>query len=215
MSQRELPVDENLPPRVAELLSKAGHNAVHVRDLHSTSAPDATIMELAVQGGRLVVSADTDLGALLAYSRATEPSVILVRELIPLRPPELVNIIVTNLEVLQAHLESGAVAVGFDSRSRRALLGALAPSLDSFVSGGGLQKLAAKGLVPPRAPWQGLASLVKAPFCYGFAWPAIRPTPATRSLRSTKASLRSLLRDAHTSRKPPSTRRAGGLDDPR
>ncbi|GAB1822890.1 DUF5615 family PIN-like protein [Herbidospora sp. RD11066] len=102
-------IDENLSPRVAELLSKAGHDAVHVRDLHATSAPDVTIMELAVHGGRVIVSADTDFGALLAYSRATEPSVILVRELIGLRPPELVNIILANLEVLQEHLESGAV----------------------------------------------------------------------------------------------------------
>ncbi|WP_157522068.1 DUF5615 family PIN-like protein [Herbidospora cretacea] len=103
-------IDENLSPRVAELLSKAGHDAVHVRDLHATSAPDATIMELAVYGGRVIVSADTDFGALLAYSRAAEPSGILVRELIGLRPPELVNIILANLEVLQEHLESGAVA---------------------------------------------------------------------------------------------------------
>jgi predicted nuclease of predicted toxin-antitoxin system len=36
-------VDENLSPRVAELLTKAGHDAVHVRDLQATSAPDTTI----------------------------------------------------------------------------------------------------------------------------------------------------------------------------
>ncbi|WP_084964566.1 DUF5615 family PIN-like protein [Thermoactinospora rubra] len=103
-------VDENLSPRVAELLTKAGHNAVHVRDLQATSAPDTTIMELAVADGRVIISADTDFGALLAYARATEPSVILVRELVELRPPDLVNIILANLEVLERHLQTGAIA---------------------------------------------------------------------------------------------------------
>ncbi|GAA3232139.1 DUF5615 family PIN-like protein [Nonomuraea helvata] len=103
-------VDENLSPRVAELLTKAGHDAVHVRDLQATSAPDTTIMELAVADGRTIISADTDFGALLAHARATEPSVILVRELLELRPPDLVNIISANLEVLEQHLQTGAIA---------------------------------------------------------------------------------------------------------
>ncbi|MET9341601.1 DUF5615 family PIN-like protein [Nonomuraea sp. NPDC003804] len=68
-------VDENLSPRVAELLTKAGHNATHVRDLLATSAPDTMIMELAIVDGRTIISADTDFGALLAHARATEPSV--------------------------------------------------------------------------------------------------------------------------------------------
>lgn len=55
-------------------------------------------------------SADTDFGALLAHARATEPSVILVRELVELRPPDLVNIILANLEVLEQHLHTGAIA---------------------------------------------------------------------------------------------------------
>ncbi|MFB9961178.1 DUF5615 family PIN-like protein [Sinosporangium siamense] len=111
-------VDENLSPRVAELLNKADHNAIHVRDLRATSAPDTTIMELAVASGRAIVSADTDFGALLAHTRATEPSVILVRELIELRPPDLVDVIVANLAVLDSHLQAGAV-VAFSTRGIR------------------------------------------------------------------------------------------------
>ncbi|GAA3168344.1 DUF5615 family PIN-like protein [Nonomuraea roseoviolacea] len=103
-------VDENLSQRVAELLTKAGHDAVHVRDLQATSAPDTTVMSLAVTGQRVIVSADTDFGALLAYTRATQPSVILVREILELRPPDLVNIIVGRLDVLEPHLRAGAIA---------------------------------------------------------------------------------------------------------
>jgi predicted nuclease of predicted toxin-antitoxin system len=57
-------IDENLSPRVAELLVKAGHEAVHVRDLGATSAPDAEVLELAASQGRVIVSADTDFGML-------------------------------------------------------------------------------------------------------------------------------------------------------
>lgn len=102
-------IDENLSPRVAELLTKAGHDAVHVRDLQATSAPDSTIMALAMADNRVIVSADTDFGALLAQARTTEPSVILVREILELRPPDLVNIILNHLDVLEPHLSTGAI----------------------------------------------------------------------------------------------------------
>ncbi|WP_169983934.1 DUF5615 family PIN-like protein [Microbispora sp. H10836] len=103
-------VDENLSPRVAELLAKAGHDVVHVRDLQATSAPDSTVMALAAADGRVIISADTDFGALLAYARAKEPSVVLVREIVELRPPDMVNVILGHLDVLEPHLRAGAIA---------------------------------------------------------------------------------------------------------
>ncbi|GII79661.1 hypothetical protein Sru01_46430 [Sphaerisporangium rufum] len=103
-------VDENLSPRIADLLTKAGHDSAHVRDLQATSAPDSMIMNIARADGRVIISADTDFGALLAQARATEPSIILVRELLELRPPELVNIVLNHLDVLEPHLRAGAIA---------------------------------------------------------------------------------------------------------
>ncbi len=79
-------VDQNLPPRLASLLSDAGHDAVHVRDLDLAKAPDAAILDLAVAEDRTIISADTDFGALLAYGRSTKPSVVLVREIVGLTP---------------------------------------------------------------------------------------------------------------------------------
>jgi predicted nuclease of predicted toxin-antitoxin system len=88
---------------------KSGHDAVHVRDLDAAGSPDTVVMSLAVRDERVISSADTDFGALLAHSRATQPSVILVRALIDRRPPELAGILVANLDVLAEHLRSGAV----------------------------------------------------------------------------------------------------------
>jgi predicted nuclease of predicted toxin-antitoxin system len=102
-------VDQNLSPRLAELLVKSGHDAVHVRGLDATGAPDTEIMDLAFRDDRVIISADTDFGALLAHSRASKPSVILVRALIDRRPPELARILVANLDVLEAHLRFGAI----------------------------------------------------------------------------------------------------------
>jgi predicted nuclease of predicted toxin-antitoxin system len=103
-------IDENVSWRVAELLTKAGHDAVHVRDLDAGGAPDTDVMTLALRDDRIIISADTDFGALLAHTRATKPSVILVRALIDRRPPELAGIIVANLDTIRLHLDAGAIA---------------------------------------------------------------------------------------------------------
>jgi hypothetical protein len=44
----KLLVDENLPPRVASLLTDAGHDAVHVRDLDAAGSSDEQIIEMAL-----------------------------------------------------------------------------------------------------------------------------------------------------------------------
>lgn len=103
-------VDENLSPQVAVLLNEAGHEAAHVYDLKAKSASDDTIMVMAAAEERVIISADTDFGALLASNRATRPSVILVRELIHLRPNELVALLLLNLDVIAPDIDAGAIA---------------------------------------------------------------------------------------------------------
>jgi predicted nuclease of predicted toxin-antitoxin system len=57
----------------------------------------------------VIVSADTDFGALLAHTRETKPSVILVRALVDRRPPALAGILIANLDTVSEHLEGGAI----------------------------------------------------------------------------------------------------------
>ena len=116
-------VDENPPPRLAKLLTTAEHDGVHVRDLEAARAPDSRVMTLAVTEDRVIVSADTDFGALLAYARATKPSVILVRELVGLHPVDLANIILGQVEILEPHLRTGAIAATACSSSPPAVVG--------------------------------------------------------------------------------------------
>ena len=84
---------------------------MQVRDLGVQAAPDKAVLECARADGQVLISADTDFGGLLARSRASNPSVILIRRLVGRRAAEQASIILANLDQVAEDLTAGAVVV--------------------------------------------------------------------------------------------------------
>jgi len=111
-------IDNALSPAVAQALNEVGHDATHVRDYGLQTARDEEVFSRAVEENRVIVSADTDFGTLLALRGVCKPSLILYRRQTGYLPEKQVELLLENLERIQNSLEKGAVVVFEQERIR-------------------------------------------------------------------------------------------------
>ncbi|MFT4229017.1 MAG: DUF5615 family PIN-like protein [Microbacterium sp.] len=71
-------VDAQLPPSLAAVLQRQGHDAVAVRDIGLREAPDSAIWAHCARTGRVIVSKDDDF-ARRARDTTTGPPVVWLR----------------------------------------------------------------------------------------------------------------------------------------
>jgi len=114
-------VDNALSPLVAEQLQGAGHDAVHVRDYELQSATDEEITERARDESRVIISADTDFGTLLALRREQAPSFLLLRRGTERRPDRQAALLLANLPAIDGIGPTAVIAQNGIQVSRGAI----------------------------------------------------------------------------------------------
>ena len=82
-----------------------------VREIGLGDASDDVILDHAIAPEQVIISEDTDFGALLSYRKLHGPSFILLRSSDPIEPDEQARMILSNLDAIADDLAAGSIAV--------------------------------------------------------------------------------------------------------
>ena len=101
-------IDMNLTPRWVPFLRNAGQEAAHWSSAGSISAKDGEICDYARTHGFVILTNDLDFPQILAHTRQTAPSIVLLRGE-PLVPEARGSALLGALQNCEADLNRGAI----------------------------------------------------------------------------------------------------------
>jgi predicted nuclease of predicted toxin-antitoxin system len=101
-------IDMNLTPRWVQWLADASHEAIHWSAVGDPTASDEHICAYARERGFVILTSDLDFPQILARTRQSGPSVILLRGE-PLVPEGRSSSLLLALEECQSELLQGAI----------------------------------------------------------------------------------------------------------
>lgn len=104
----KLLLDQGLPRSTASLLRAIGIDTVHTGEIGLATADDESIIQVARQQERVIVTLDSDFHALLALSGADKPSIVRIR-IEGLRAEALATLLQALLEERSSELDKGAL----------------------------------------------------------------------------------------------------------
>jgi predicted nuclease of predicted toxin-antitoxin system len=103
-------LDENLPPSLVPRLKEMGYPARHVVETGHINTDDFEILGFAEHSGEVILTHDTDFGALLALHQKSKPSVVLFR-LERISAAILSELLAANLPDLEKALTEGSIVI--------------------------------------------------------------------------------------------------------
>jgi predicted nuclease of predicted toxin-antitoxin system len=101
-------VDMNLTPRWVDALIDGGYEAVHWSDVGNATAADSVICSYAREHGYIVLTNDLDFPQILAHTKQSRPSVVLLRGE-PLVPEVRGAALLQALRDCESELGAGAI----------------------------------------------------------------------------------------------------------
>lgn len=114
-------VDMNLSPRWVGFLSENGYEAIHWSNVGASDAPDSDLMSWAAEHGRIVLTNDLGLAAILAATQGVRPSVIQIRGDL-LDTMSIGGAVLAAVRQAEADLANGAILSVDISQSRLRIL---------------------------------------------------------------------------------------------
>jgi predicted nuclease of predicted toxin-antitoxin system len=114
-------IDMNLSPDWTDFLTINRIESVHWSAIGKADAPDADIVEYALQFHYIVLTQDLDFGAILLATNARRPSVVQIRAG-RVHPSSLGTQVLTALRELETDLHQGAFVTIEPERTRLRLL---------------------------------------------------------------------------------------------